>query len=253
MLPLSEQAPWDLALAQRVGDRARQEDAADFRLSRDPLCCLLVVADGLGGHRGGREAAIAAVEALVSAWDQNPGVDENQLQSCMDEAARQVAKVSSESGLDARTTLVAVAFDRHSACWSHLGDSRLYRFRLDDTIDRTKDHSVARLMVEMGELTEEEALAGPEQGRLYKSLGPEVKQEHKIETASLTPEDGFLLCTDGFWVNVSEAEMAAALQEDGLDIALSHLAESAVRRSEGQSDNVTVCAARPRVLRNRDG
>lgn len=235
---------------QRLGDRSRQEDAVGYRLLGDPPRCLLVVADGLGGHDGGREAALAAVEALTSVWERMPGADENSLRLGMEQAANDVARISANHGLDARTTVVAVVFGLNRACWSHLGDSRLYRFRLGDTINRTKDHSVARLMVEMGELSEEEARKGPEQGRLYKSLGPEAKQKYTVETASLTSEDAFLLCTDGFWTNVTESEMTAALQEDDLDQALENLAELAERRSEGQSDNVTVCAARPKALRS---
>lgn len=247
-MSLLENIPWDLATAQLLGDREFQEDAVGIRLSEDPLCCLLAVADGLGGHRGGREAALSAIDALVSMWEQNPGVDETTLSRCMDRAGQEVARISAKSGQEGRTTIVAVAFDLKSASWSHLGDSRLYRFCQGDTIHQTKDHSVARLMVEMGELSEEEAVRGPNQGRLYKSLGPEVTQEFKIQTASLTPEDAFLLCTDGFWTEVTEAEMAAALQEDSLEEALTQLAELAVQRSKGQSDNVTVCAARPKSL-----
>ncbi len=102
-------------------------------------------------------------------------------------------------------------------------------------------------MVEMGEMTEAEALSGPEQGRLYKSLGPEGAQKYRIETAALTPDDAFLLCTDGFWTNLSEPEMAAALSAEDLEQALAGLAALAVQRSSGESDNVTVCAARPKA------
>ena len=253
MLPSSEETPWDLAMVQHQGDRERQEDATGFRLSSDPQCCLLVVADGLGGHRGGREAALGAVEAMTWSWEQNPGVDERLFRACIEQAGTRIARVSADHGGEARTTFVALAFDCHTACWSHLGDSRLYLFRLGDTIRRTKDHSVARLMVEMGEMTEAEASKGPEQGRLYKSLGPEGAQNYRIETTALTPDDAFLLCTDGFWTKLSEPEMASALSAEDLEQALAGLAALAVERSAGESDNVTACAARPKAFTLRRG
>ena len=234
-------------MVQCLGDRSLQEDAADIRISADPSCCLLVTADGLGGHRGGRDAALAAVAAVSCAWELDPGVEETKMCRCIQEAQEKVAAVSARYGNDARTTCVAVALNQTAACWAHLGDSRLYGFRLGDTIHRTKDHSVARLMVEMGELSEKDAYSGPEQGRLYKSLGPETEQEFKVVTATLAPGDSFLLCTDGFWVNLSEPEMATAMLAENLEDALKELAERAVQRSNGRSDNVTVCAARPKT------
>ncbi|WP_282609375.1 PP2C family serine/threonine-protein phosphatase [Pelagibius sp. Alg239-R121] len=237
---------WDVAVVQRLGDRSLQEDRAGFRLMDEPASCLLVAADGLGGHRGGDAAAAAAVNAVCTTWESQPEADPAALRRCINQAQESVAKVSANYGNDARTTCVAVVLDSNVAYWSHLGDSRLYGFRQGDTIHRTKDHSVARLMFEMGELSEEEANNGPEQGRLYKSLGPDAAQEFKVAEAPVRPGDGFLLCTDGFWVSLSETEMATAMLAENLEEALSDLAELAVNRSNGHSDNVTVCAARLR-------
>ncbi len=243
---------WDITTQQRQGDRQAQQDRVGYRVTADNQHCILTVADGLGGHLGGEEAASAAVSALMQEWENHPGIDEQTLRQCFDEAMIRVAQVSAEFGDEARTTCVAALLGRNHACWTHLGDSRLYVFRQGDTIYRSKDHSVARLMVEMGELSEEEARTGPEQGRLYKSLGPERDQEYQVYSEAIAPDDGFLLCTDGFWVNLSEAEMSGAMQANDLKSAFEVLVDLAVSRSNGSSDNVTVCAARP-ALNTREG
>jgi serine/threonine protein phosphatase PrpC len=240
----STHTPWDIAIVQRLGDRSAQEDLADFRVAVNPPGCLLVVADGLGGHHGGAEASSAAVAAICNTWDQRPAVDKATLRHCIEQAQENVAEVSKRYRNEARTTCVAAILGEGTSYWAHVGDSRLYGFRHGDTIHRTKDHSVARLMVEMGELSEEQAINGPEQGRLYKALGPDTELEFKVVEASLAPDDAFLLCTDGFWTRITEVEMAEALLAADLESALSDLAELAVYRSNGNSDNVTVCAAR---------
>lgn len=236
---------WDIATRQHRGDRETQQDRTGYRVALDSESCVLIVADGLGGHLGGEQAATAAVNTLLDSWEKHPGTDEATLRQCFDAAMKQVARISKDFGDEARTTCVAALLGRHHACWTHLGDSRLYVFRQGDTIYRSKDHSVARLMVEMGELSEEEARTGPEQGRLYKSLGPETDQEYQVVTESSMPDNSFLLCTDGFWVNLSEAEMSEAMGAYDLEQALRVLVDLAVARANGNSDNVTVCAARP--------
>ena len=236
---------WEFAAVQHLGDRELQEDRFGHRTATQPASGLIVLADGLGGHSGGGEAATAAVDAITECWEARPGADAQTLHRCMEEAKSRVARVSDRFSQEARTTCVVALFNREQACWTHMGDSRLYVFRQGDTIYRTKDHSVARLMVEMGELGEEEARNGPEQGRLYKSLGADRDQEFRVVEAALTPDDGFLLCSDGFWVNVSEAEMIEAMQALDLTSAFETLAGLAVARANGKSDNVTLCAARP--------
>ncbi len=243
---------WEIAAVQHLGDRELQEDRFGHRTSKNPACSLIVVADGLGGHRGGGEAATAAVDAITECWDRQPGADEKTLRRCMEAAKSRVSAVADRFSQEARTTCVVALLGAEQLCWTHIGDSRLYVFRRGDTIYRTKDHSVARLMVEMGELSEEEARKGPEQGRLYKSLGAETDHDSRVVEAALTLDDGVLLCSDGFWVNVSEAEMIEAMQASDFTRAFESLAGLAVARANGESDNVTLCAARP-ACRALDG
>lgn len=241
---IENQQTWDIAILQRLGDRQTQQDRADYGLVGMPPSCLLVVADGLGGHLAGEKAASVAVKAALESWQERPGTDEVVLRRCIDRAQAGVAQLSETYAPGARTTCVTALLGRNQASWTHLGDSRLYVFRQGDTIYRSKDHSVARLMLESGELSEEEARKGPEQGRLYKSLGPETGQEYQVVNWDLTGDEAVLLCTDGFWVNVSDSEMADAVRAPDLEAALGVLADMAVARAHGESDNVTVCAAR---------
>jgi len=129
------------------------------------------------------------------------------------------------------------------AWFAHLGDSRLYHFRDGKLLFRTKDHSVAELLVAQGELRESEVAGHPDQGRLLKSIGGGGDfVPPKTGEADVAPGDVFILCTDGFWQRGRIERLARLASRPGMD--LQRLAETeaarAVKRNGPQGDNTTV-------------
>ncbi len=112
-----------------------------------------------------------------------------------------------------KSTIVALTLRGSRAAWANVGDSRLYRFRDGKLEFQSRDHSVSQIAVMLGEITVDQIRFHEDRARVTRALGQE--EDLKIDTGSAVLEKGsyaFLLCSDGFWEYVLEAEMEADLQ-----------------------------------------
>lgn len=206
---------------------------------------LMVVADGMGGHRGGATASrIAATEVRDQLSSSSMDDPSGALAAAIVKANLSVFEhAQGNSELRGMGTTVSVLYIRDGRAWfSHVGDSRIYRLR-EGTLDQlTQDHSVVASMVREGLLTDEEAAVHPRRNVLQRSLG--VTPEVELDSGSgleIAEGDTYLLCSDGLHGFVS----ADAIRESlGLD------PEQAVERcielayAAGAPDNVTVVVCR---------
>nr|VFK13942.1 MAG: Serine/threonine protein phosphatase PrpC [Candidatus Kentron sp. LFY] len=214
-----------------------------------------IVADGLGGHSGGEIASRTAVDTL-SAYFRTPagGGKEALSRQGLDSASR-----SAQSAIVARqrqqpqysrmgTTVVILVSDGVTARWAHLGDSRIYRFRDGHVAAQSCDHSVPYRLYLAGEISQAEIRAHEERNLLLRSLGGEGGWGPDIsEPVPLRPQDAFLLCSDGFWQYILEAEMeddlsASTTARDWMDKMTARLRA----RVHGGHDNYTATAIRIR-------
>jgi protein phosphatase len=206
---------------------------------------LLVVADGMGGHRGGATASRIAGETVKA---QFLGSETSDIATALRESlTRANARIYSEahSNPDLRgmgTTTSALAVRGDHAWLAHVGDSRIYLVR-DDTIRQlTEDHSLVATMVREGLLTPQEAEVHPRRNVLQRSMG--VSDDVEIDIRGpfqLREGDTFILCSDGLHGLVKEQELKEIAQgtiEDAADEFLRRALE------RGAPDNVTVIVAR---------
>ena len=206
---------------------------------------LLVVADGMGGHRGGATASRLAGETVKA---QFLGSETTDVATALREAlVRANARIFSEAhsnpelrGMGTTTSALAVRGDH--AWIAHVGDSRIYLVR-DDTIRQlTEDHSLVATMVREGLLTPQEAEVHPRRNVLQRSMG--VADDVEIDIRGpfqLREGDTFILCSDGLHGLVKEPELkeiAHGTIEDAADEFLRRALE------RGAPDNVTVIVAR---------
>ena len=116
-----------------------------------------------------------------------------------------------------RTTAVvlAVDFEHELATWGHLGDSRLYCFRDGQIVAQTRDHSVVQSLVEAGLLDPKDLRTAPDRSKLLAAMGDLDAFEPRVtaEPFALQDRDKFLLCTDGLWEYVEEAELQSTLED----------------------------------------
>ncbi len=202
----------------RAGGREANEDYCDFRELESVACW--VVADGLGGHRGGETASRIAVDAVLASFYADPEFSSAALRRHLEAAQREILKAQKEqsalSGM--RTTIVVAITDLHNILWAHVGDSRLYVFEGGRVVFCTRDHSVVQAMVNAGELSPDDARHHEDRNRLLRSLGNDegdLRPSIRDEEWPWYRGAALLLCTDGFWEHVTEDEMAVDLAKAG--------------------------------------
>ena len=237
MNPLS----WSTAVLTQSGGREDNQDVQGYRVDGDAGCW--VVADGLGGHSGGAEAAQLAVEAIINTWQQGAEQDLRDQASTLLRAADQAIRDQQIGDLERmRTTAVMLLARGHQAVWGHVGDSRLYFFRQGRILEQTKDHSVPQMLLAAGEITADEIRNHPDRNRLLASLGDGKQNRFRVrkQIQEIASGDAFLLCTDGFWEAVLEREMEAALAEATSPQQWLEAMEAQGRRNGlGEDDNYT--------------
>ena len=137
------------------------------------------------------------------------------------------------------TTAVALVLSPDgTATLGWVGDSRAYRFR-DGALELlSSDHSVVGEMVRSGVLSPAEAESHPRRNELLRAIGPRPEVEAETRTFDHQIGDRFLLCTDGLWGPVPEAEVGVVLGFEAPDLAVRKLIGKANER--GGPDNVTV-------------
>jgi serine/threonine protein phosphatase PrpC len=242
------QATPSVVAGRARGGRATQEDA--FVCLHDPASGsrLLVLADGMGGDGAGELASAGVIEVAQRLWQQGlwreqpgPLFLETVCQAAHAELRRRGEGLPSAAP---HSTVVALLVRGRHACWAHVGDSRLYRFRGGRCLDRTRDHSVAQAKVARGELAAEAIGEDADQHKLLRGLGgPQPPQvEHGL--AALRPGQCFVLCSDGAWEWLSTGELARLARRRDLRGALHEALGRALERGGADGDNVSLIFAR---------
>jgi PPM family protein phosphatase len=226
--------------------RARNEDAWLALPDRG----VFAVADGMGGHAGGRVAsrlAVAAVRAALDA-DGRDAVAADELAAAFAAAGASLAEAARATPAYAEmgTTLAAVALaaDGSGCTVAHVGDSRVYRLRGRALELLTHDHTWVQQQVDAGLLTPSQARRHPRAPLLLRVLDARGGGAPDIAQIDLEPEDTLLLCTDGLSGPVFDEDIAAILARPLPPETLARdLIDAANAR--GGPDNITAVVIQP--------
>jgi protein phosphatase len=221
---------------------------------------LCLVADGMGGAQAGEEASRIASE--VAQTQVRHGVDHarapspEEWQKLLREAARAAnRRVYEESrasidhkGMGTTLTIALIVADR--VYLASVGDSRAYLINAggvtDDgatTAQLTSDHSLVARLVDIGQITAEQARTHPQRNLLYRSIGTDPSVEVDTFAEQLEPGDILLLCSDGLVNHVSDEEIArSVIEQSDPDRACAHLV--ALANERGGRDNISVVIVR---------
>ena len=205
---------------------------------------IAMVADGLGGHGGGRVAAGTSVKCIANGYVASPKVEEAFLYSLVKEANRAVL-TNQTPQIQMKSTLAAFFCDENKWASVHIGDSRLYHFHNDCLRFQTTDHSVSQMAVLAGEILQTQIRGHADRNKLLRALGGKKEAEPEIHlfNTPLTKEDALLLCSDGFWELLYEEEMALELSKSGSPKEwLSGMLRRIGRRLTEKSDNLSAIA-----------
>jgi serine/threonine protein phosphatase PrpC len=238
----------------RLGNRESNQDRLAALEQEGTV--LLVVADGLGGKKGGALAAQTLVDTASGLFTASslPIQDPNQfLTNIMVTAHHNIKNVGAaqEPPLTPGTTAVLCLIQEGVAWWAHVGDSRLYLFRDGLPLYRTQDHSYVEQLYQEGQISLDNLQGHPMRNYVTRCLGltendPEVTLSNEVH---MKTGDILLLCTDGLWDPVDDAQLGMIIVNGRLKDALNLLAERAEQVSYPNSDNITGLAFQLMSLR----
>lgn len=229
----------------RQGPRPYNQDRLAYSYSKDSL--LLVLADGMGGHRHGEVAAQLAIKTLTDAFQRLAKPLLNSPAKFLTDHIQQVhdmiENVTQTENLveSPRTTIVVAVIQRGYLYCAHVGDSRLYHFRGDHLLYRTEDHSIVQSLYNKGMISREEMATHPYRNKIYNCVGgetpPQIDLSDRIE---LVEGDTILLCTDGLWGALSDTEIKNVLNKN-LDVteATKLLLDAAEAAADKHGDNLS--------------
>jgi len=229
----------------RIGGRENNEDRMGYCCT--PAAGLFFVMDGMGGHPQGEVAADLALKVIAEMFQ------EKAQQEIPDVAVFLAAAVTAAHGTilryatdrnmpdSPRTTIVAAVVQAGAVTWLHCGDSRLYVVRQGELLLRTRDHTFAeqRRATAPG-FTKSKRI---NRNLLFTCLGSPEKPMFEISgPLTLRQGDRLMLCSDGLWASLNDADITSYLSQKPVSQAVPDLVESALRKAGDSSDNVTAIA-----------
>jgi len=206
---------------------------------------LLMVADGMGGHRAGEVASSMAVThfgkrftSISSVGSKRDAV--NWLNDNLNEINKKILDYAEENpdskGLG--TTLVLALYTKEFLIFGNIGDSSGFVLKNKKLHKITKDHTLVNLLVQAGDLTEEEAKFHPKKNVLMKALGAGEKAELDIFDVE-TDIEGIFLCSDGL-TNMLTNEQIEKVLDDNLEIEEKIIKLIRKSNARGGTDNVSI-------------
>jgi PPM family protein phosphatase len=223
----------------------RDENQDRMSGTRVPLGYLYIVADGMGGHKGGAVAAELTVQELQRSIAEAP-VDaavEKVIQTAFNkanDAVYQRAHAGDPTVEGMGSTAVLLLISGRVARVAHVGDSRAYLYRRGRLKQLTTDHTVVQKMVQAGMLKPNEAADHPNASVLDRAIGSKPNVLVDIsEPWRLREGDAILLCSDGLSGYVPDAEVAAVLRSHA---AVQEIPDQLMKLAlqKGGEDNITV-------------
>ncbi len=208
---------------------------------------IFIVADGMGGHENGEKASNLAVQIVASSLTKklfapllvdDERVNDTPLSEYLDHAIQQAHHEISVKAPGGGTTISAVVLLGGLAQIAHVGDSRIYLIHNRSIEKLTRDHSVAQRLLEVDEITPEQAANHPQKSMLYKALGQNDSIEADSLTKRLPRRSHLVLCSDGLWGSISEQEIVDIVSEySDAQEACRRLIAAA--NANGGQDNIT--------------
>ena len=211
----------------------------------DQQSFMLLVADGLGGHRAGEVASRVAVDTILAeAEREGAPLGDRFLGRAMQQANLAVIDRGHDDPdcFNMQSTMTALAVQHDRLLLAHVGDCRAYRVRGATIEQLTTDHTRVMEMIRMRLLTPEQAIKHPARNMLTRSLGADLILQVDTIRDRVKPGDLYVVCSDGLWSEVTSEEIRRMLHDHPLDEACVRLIELGATR--GASDNMTVGIAR---------
>lgn len=229
-----------------------EDSAAVFTLSEG--ITLAVIADGMGGHRGGDFASSTAIKVIGEEFMKLKTTQFSEQEDWAEWLKETILYVNrmlfnqaneNEALKGMGTTLEAVLIRGRSCLGLHIGDSRVYAIQKEEIRQVTTDHSYVNILVDSGEITEQEAEVHPQRNWIMKALGSERSIDPDCYAMELDEGAYLLLCTDGLSNKVDDPTIQKIVfSESTLRETAQELIDTANKM--GGEDNISVILIGPR-------
>ena len=207
---------------------------------------LLIVADGMGGHKAGDFASKYTTESVVESLKQSTvSGPQAMFEEVISKANTEIIELAaSDVNLEGMgTTLVVATVIEHTLYFANVGDSRLYVIG-DEIKQLSKDHSLVEEMVRLGGINEDEAKHHPDKNIITRAIGAKLDVEIDFFEYRIVEGDIILMCTDGL-SNMVEDEDVFRIIRGSRDLpeAVQGLIDQA--NLNGGKDNIGIVLAKP--------
>ncbi len=206
---------------------------------------LYIVADGMGGHKGGEIASVLAVETVQNvvkkSFDENKNTPMKELMVHAYNEASSVIFSESEDNSSVRgmgTTMVMAFVKKNEIYIGNVGDSRAYLIREEGLWQLTEDHSLINEQIRAGLLAPEDTESVIDKNIITRSVGFELDVDCDVIVRKLQKGDNILLCSDGLTGMVTDRRIAEIFKSSKPSEVVSCLIDEA--KKQGGHDNITV-------------
>jgi protein phosphatase len=243
----SSKLPLSAAYVSDIGyGRENNEDSCGMDLERG----MFILSDGMGGHEAGEVASqliVSALPRLLKKVTDPSAIPYNKLESILRESTSRISQelhkrstsVLGIKGAGATLAMIWVLDQTGTVAVVTMGDSPVFRLRGEKLERLTIDHTITSLLVEVGELTPEEALTHHARSKLTRYIGMEGEVYPDVQRIQLKGGDRLLLCSDGLVDMVSHHDVFTHLDKE---ISPLKSCQALVRSAllAGGEDNITV-------------
>ena len=209
---------------------------------------MVLLADGMGGHRAGNIASEMAVTDLGAAWVATEISTINEVREWFAEYLEKENQQIHRIGQDEEhkgmgTTLEAVAVIDDQVLFAHVGDSRIGLVRNGEYHQLTSDHSLVNALLKAGQITEEEAAHHPQRNIITQSIGQKDELQPDFGMVTVEAGDFIVINSDGLTNMISGDEIRDIVVSD---LSVEEKAKTLVRfaNNAGGLDNITVVLIR---------
>lgn len=209
---------------------------------------LMIVCDGMGGHRKGEIASSMAITALGSRFNKISSIGSkldavNWLNDTVNEINKSILEYATNhpDSVGMGTTIVVALLTHDYLIFGNIGDSSGFVMKNGQLHKVTKDHTLVNLLVQAGNLTEEEAKYHPKRNVLMKALGAASTVELDIfDVVDFLNIDGILLCSDGLTNMLTNEQIEKVLNDSELEIE--EKVSKLIRKcnARGGTDNISI-------------
>lgn len=205
----------------------------------DDLCCW-VLADGIDSNEKNMSAEMA-VSSILDDFTQKPDMSRRCIKKYIKNANKYLKQESDLQGYKA--SILVVISNYSSILWGSVGNTRLYHFRKNLELLKTKDHSIAQMLLDINKIDEKKLNFHPERNNLVSYLGTHknLKINFGKRNYNIYDNDTLLMCTSGFWENISNPKINEKLKEssDGIEY-LNKLQDAIIDSKNPNLNNYTM-------------